>query len=173
MPVYKIGDKEPQIDNNTYIAPTAVVAGDVIIKEGASVWFYAVARGDCGWPITIGRNTNVQDHVMIHTDYDWPTEIGDSVTIGHGAIIHGAKIGDNCLIGMGAVLLDRSVIGEHSVVGANTLVPPGKEFPAYSLILGNPGKVVKTFTPEEVEPFKRNAQSYVKLWQQDYKGKVK
>ncbi|QGG47879.1 gamma carbonic anhydrase family protein [Heliorestis convoluta] len=172
MPIYKIGDKEPQIDEDTYIAPTAVVAGDVIVKKGASLWFHVVARGDCGWPITIGEYTNVQDHVMLHTDYDWPTEIGDWVTIGHGAIIHGAKIGNCSLIGMGAVLLDRSVIGEYSVVGAHTLIPPGKEFPPYSLILGNPGKVVKTFTPEEVKRFQGNAQRYLDLWRKDYKGKV-
>ncbi|MDD4586843.1 MAG: gamma carbonic anhydrase family protein [Heliobacteriaceae bacterium] len=172
MPVYPIGEWVPEIDPDAYLAPTAVVAGQVTIAGGASLWFNTVVRGDLGWPVTIGANSNIQDNVVVHTDSLHPTSIGAWVTVGHGAIIHSARIGDYCLIGIGAVILDNTVIGEHSVVAANTVVPAGKEFPPYSLIIGTPAKLVKTFTPEEAGRFTGNAQRYAALWRHHYQGKV-
>ncbi|ABZ85015.1 ferripyochelin binding protein, putative [Heliomicrobium modesticaldum Ice1] len=169
MPIFRLGSLVPQIDPDSFIAPSAIVGGDVIVKKGASLWFHVVARGDVGQPIIVGENSNIQDNTVLHTDAFHPTEIGDWVTVGHGAIIHSARVGDHCLIGMGAVLLDGAVIGEHSVVGAHALVPPGKEFPPYSLIVGSPAKVARTLTPEEAERFKGNARRYVTLWQEQYK----
>ncbi|MTV50947.1 gamma carbonic anhydrase family protein [Heliobacillus mobilis] len=172
MPIFTIDIHTPQIDPDTYIAATAVVGGQVTIKKGSSLWFNVVARGDCGQPIIVGENSNVQDNAVLHTDHFHPTEIGNSVTVGHGAIIHSAQIGDYSLIGIGAIILDNARIREHSVVGAHTLVPPGKEFPPYSLIMGNPAKLIKTLTPEEAERFKGNAERYVQLWRENYKGRI-
>lgn len=167
MPIRNIGEKEPRIHQDTFIAPGAYILGDVSIGQGSSVWFYTVIRGDLQ-PIVIGENTNIQDHTVIHTSTNKPTIIGNWVTIGHRAVLHSTNIGDNCLIGIGSVILDDSIIGENSVVGANTLVSQGKEFPSCSLILGNPAKLVRTLTPDEIERFKGNARRYEQLWRAKY-----
>ncbi|MCW2278155.1 gamma carbonic anhydrase family protein [Heliophilum fasciatum] len=172
MAVYPLGEHVPQIDPDTYIAPSALVAGQVTIAQGASVWFNVVMRADCGVPIIIGRGSNVQDNSVLHTDYVTPLSVGDMVTIGHAVVLHSCSVGDGCLIGIGAIILDNAVIGEHSVVGAHSLVPPGKVFPPYSLIMGNPAKVVRTLSPEEAQRYGATAERYIAKWKAYYKGHI-
>ena len=133
---------KPRIHESGYIAPTAVIIGDVEIAEGVSVWDGAVLRGDVA-PIRIGKNTNVQDNVVIHVDYNEPTIIGENVTIGHLATVHGAKIGNNVIVGINAVVLNGAEIGDGSVIGAGAVVTSGTKIPPKSLVLGIPAKVIK------------------------------
>jgi gamma-carbonic anhydrase len=143
-PVYSFGGISPEIADNVFIAPTAAVIGNVTVKDGASIWFSSVVRGD-DMPITIGRNTNIQDGAVIHsTEGVAATVIGDNVVIGHGAIIHGAAVGNNALIGMGAVILDGAVVGNGAVVAAGSVVPPNKHVPPETLWLGSPGRAVRS-----------------------------
>jgi carbonic anhydrase/acetyltransferase-like protein (isoleucine patch superfamily) len=157
--VHKIGNLVPRIGDSVFIAHSAEVAGDVTLADGASVWFSAVIRGDIA-PITVGKNSNVQDGAVIHCDTGVPTIIGEGVTVGHGAIIHSATIEDNVIVGMGAIILDRAVIGRDSIVGAGALVTGGKTFPEGSMILGSPAKVVRELTPEEIAHIAANARHY-------------
>ena len=145
--------------SSVFVAHSAEVAGEVTLAEGCSVWFSATVRGDVA-PISIGKNSNVQDGAVLHCDIGLPCEIGEGVTIGHGAIVHSAHIGDNTLIGMGAILLNNAKIGPDSIVGAGALVTSGKEFPARSLILGSPAKVVRELTDEEIAQNRENACHY-------------
>ena len=140
-----------------YIARNATVVGDVKLGEGANIWYGAVLRGDSGC-ISIGKGSNVQDNAVLHEKIT----IGENCTIGHGAIVHGCTIGDNCLVGMGAIVLDGAVIGENCMIGAGALVTGKMNAPAGSLILGNPAKVVKELTPEQIEHSRQNAEEYVK-----------
>jgi carbonic anhydrase/acetyltransferase-like protein (isoleucine patch superfamily) len=160
MPSYALNDVHPQIAADAYVAPGAQVIGRVAIGSRASVWFNAVIRGDND-PITIGAGSNVQDGAMIHADPGVPTTIGSGVTIGHHAIVHSATIGDNSLIGMGATLLNRSIIGANSIVGANSLVTEGKSFPDGSLIVGAPAKVVRALTEAEIAGLRLSAATYI------------
>lgn len=155
-------EKLPKIHDMAFVAETADIIGDVVIEGGASIWYRAVLRGDIN-KISIGKNSNVQDGVVIHSDMDVETIIGNNVTIGHNAIIHGARISDNCLIGMGAVVLNNANIGENCIIGAGAIVTGGKEIPPRSLVLGAPGKVVRTLTDEEVESIKTSAKHYLEL----------
>ncbi len=132
----------PRIHKSAYIAPTAVIIGDVEIAEGASVWDGAVLRGDVA-PIKIGRNSNVQDNAVFHGDYGQPTIVGENVTIGHMAVVHAAKIGNNVIVGIHAVILNGAEIGDGSVIGAGAVVTPGTKVPPKSLVLGVPGKVIR------------------------------
>ena len=150
-----------QIDPSVFIAPGAVIIGDVTLSKACSVWFNAVIRADTA-PITVGPQSNIQDGAVFHADPGYPVDIGCGVTIGHGAVIHGAKVGDNTLIGIRAVILNGAVIGKDSVVGANALVTGGKTFPPASLILGSPAKVVRALTPEEIENNRKAAETYAK-----------
>lgn len=159
--------KEPLLDPETFIAQGAAVIGRVVLKKGASVWFNAVLRADIA-DIVIGEYSNVQDNSVIHVDYDVPALVGNYVTIGHGAILHACKIGNNTLIGMGAVILDRAIIGNNCLVAAGSLVPPGKTFPDSSLILGNPATVVRTLTEAEKDQIVKNAHNYYDLWRHNY-----
>ena len=134
--------------------------GDVTLAEDASVWFNAVLRGDTE-AITIAERSNVQDGAVLHADPGYPAVIGANCTIGHRAIVHGARVGDNCLIGMGAILLNGVVVGENSIVGAGSLLTQGKVFPPHSLILGSPGKVVREVTVEEIDHNHVSAEGYV------------
>jgi len=149
-----------QVHATAFLARGAVVVGDVAIGEESSVWFNAVARADCE-AVRIGRRTNVQDCCVLHADPGFPCTLGDGVTVGHGAIVHGATVGDNVTIGMGAVVMNGAVVGENSVVGAGALVTEGTVVPAGSLVLGLPGKVVRATTPEEIERNRRAAAHYV------------
>lgn len=160
---------EPIIHPETFVADKAVIIGRVVLKKGASVWYNAVLRADFA-DIVIGEYSNIQDNCVIHVDYDTPTVLGNYVTVGHGAILHACKIGDNTLIGMGAVVLDRAVIPGNCLVAAGALVPPGKAFPEGTLILGNPAKVARSLTPEEIQHLREHALSYHELWQKNYRG---
>lgn len=133
---------KPKIGERTYIAPTAVIVGDVRIEEGVSIWDGAVLRGDESY-IVVGKNSNIQDNAVIHVSKDTPTIIGENVTVGHLAMVHAARIEDNVIIGIHAVVLDNAVIGEGSIVGAGAVVTPGTEIPPNSLVLGIPAKVVR------------------------------
>jgi carbonic anhydrase/acetyltransferase-like protein (isoleucine patch superfamily) len=148
------------IHPSVFIAQGAVVVGDVTIAEEAGVWFNSTLRGD-STPLTIGPRTNIQEGCILHADPGFPVIIGAGVTVGHGAVIHGAKIGDNSLIGIRAVLLNGVVVGENCIVGAGALLTEGKEFPAGSLILGAPAQVKRQLTPEEIERNRLTAATYV------------
>ena len=152
-----------------FIAPTATVIGNVTIAPGSSVWFGAVIRSDMAL-IQIGRNTSVQDNAVIHVRDGIETRIGDQVTLGHGAIVHGAQIEDTVLIGIGAIILDRARVGESSIVGAGAVVTEGTQIPRRSLVLGVPGKVVKEVTPEQIQWIEANAKSYTELAQRYLTG---
>lgn len=158
--VHRIHSDIPVIDRSVFVAHNAEVAGRVIIAEGCSVWFSATIRGDIA-PITIGRNSNVQDGAVVHCDTDLPCAIGEGVTIGHGAIVHSATVCDNTVVGMGAIILNNAVIGADSIVGAGSLVTGGKNFPPRSMILGSPAKVIRELTDEEIERNRENARHYV------------
>jgi carbonic anhydrase/acetyltransferase-like protein (isoleucine patch superfamily) len=149
------------IHPTVFIGQGAVVVGDVTIAAACSVWFNAVLRADTT-PVTVGEQTNIQEGVILHADPGFPTIIGQKVTIGHGAVVHGAVVGNNSLIGISAVLLNGVEIGENSIVGAGSLLPPGKKFPPKSLILGSPAKVVRQLTSEEIESNRQTAEGYVK-----------
>lgn len=165
MTVFALDDKKPQLpaEGEYWIAPGATVLGDVTLKPGASVWFGAVVRGDND-PIIIGRDTNIQDGSVLHSDPGQPLIIGDGVTVGHRAMLHSCTIGDNSLIGIGAVILGRAVIGANCIIGANALVTEGKVIPDGSLVMGQPGKVVKTLEPGQIEALKASARHYVQNW---------
>jgi carbonic anhydrase/acetyltransferase-like protein (isoleucine patch superfamily) len=148
MPILPYRGVWPQIAEDAFVAPTAVVAGDVTFEAGASVWFGAVVRGDAA-PIHIGARTNIQDGCVLHADAGLPCEIGADCTVGHGAIVHGATVGAGTLIGMRVTLLNGAVVGEGCVVAAGTLVPEGKRFAANHLIMGIPGQAVRAVREDE------------------------
>lgn len=151
MPVYQIEDRIPEIDPDTFIADSAQIIGDVKLKKGASVWFGSIIRGDIE-SIEIGSGTNIQDLTMCHCDPGTPCFIGDNVTVGHRCVIHGCEIEDNCLIGMGAIVLNGAKIGRGSIVAAGSVILENQIVPPYSLVTGVPGKVKKTFeNTEEME----------------------
>jgi carbonic anhydrase/acetyltransferase-like protein (isoleucine patch superfamily) len=160
MPVYTLDGVTPQCDDASWIAPDAVLIGKVRILKGASIWFGAVLRGDNDW-ITIGPDSNVQDHSIIHADPGQPVTIGRGVTVGHRVIVHSAMVGDNCLIGMGAILLNRAVIGNNCLVGAGALVTEGKVFDPGKLILGSPARAMRELASEQVEAITRSAAIYL------------
>jgi carbonic anhydrase/acetyltransferase-like protein (isoleucine patch superfamily) len=153
------------VAEDAWIAPTATVVGHVEIGQQASVWFGAVIRGDVE-PVRIGAGTNIQDVCCLHADPGLPCTLGERVTVGHGAIVHGAQIEDEVLIGMGAIILNGARIGKHSIVGAGALVAEGKQIPPRSLVLGMPGKVVRELTDEDVQKILKGAQHYVDAAQQ-------
>jgi carbonic anhydrase/acetyltransferase-like protein (isoleucine patch superfamily) len=159
MPVRSLGDRAPQIDATAYIADGAQLIGDVVLGSGASVWFNAVLRGDTE-RISVGAGSNVQDGAILHADPGFPCTVGTSVVTGHGAILHGCQIGDDCLIGMGAVVLNGARIGPGSIVAAGAVVPEGKEFPPRSLIMGVPAKVVRVATTQDLEQIAAGALHY-------------
>lgn len=156
----KFKDKYPQIHPSAWVAHSADVIGNVELGENSSIWFQCVIRSDLT-KVKIGKNSNIQDLSMIHTDVDSQTIIGDNVTIGHKVMLHGCTIENNCLIGMSATILDNAIIGEGSIVGANSLVTSGKKFPPRSLIMGSPAKVVKELTQDDVEKLIKHANRYV------------
>jgi carbonic anhydrase/acetyltransferase-like protein (isoleucine patch superfamily) len=166
MPLYALNDWRPELppEGQYWIAPNATLIGRVRLAAGASVWFGTVIRGDNDW-ITIGERTNIQDLCTLHTDPGIPLAVGANVSVGHGAIIHGATVGDNTIVGMGATLLNRSKIGKNSIVGANALVPEGKEFPDNSLIVGVPGKAIRTLSEADIPMLLMNAEIYFQRWQ--------
>jgi carbonic anhydrase/acetyltransferase-like protein (isoleucine patch superfamily) len=150
---------KPKIHKSVFVAEGARIYGDVEIGEGSSVWFNAVIRGDEG-KITIGKNTNIQDNAVVHSDMTVGTEIGDNVTIGHGAIVRGCKLRNNVMVGMNSTVMTNSEIGENSIIGANTFVPYNHKFPPRSEILGVPAKLVRELKDEELETIRKATQIY-------------
>lgn len=162
MSIETFDNKTPKIDSTAFIHPTAVIIGDVEIKAHCSVWPYAVLRGDVE-PIVVNEKTNIQDHVMIHSAKGYPVTIGKSVTIGHHAIIHGATIEDEVIVGMDSVVLDGAIIKTHSLVGAKALVTSRTVVPHKSLVLGAPAKVICELNQTQIKSILDNAQEYLEL----------
>ncbi len=156
---------------NYFKARSAIITGEVTIGELCSFWFNAVVRGDVA-PITIGRRTNVQDGAVIHCDSGVPNVIGDEVVIGHGAIVHGAKVGDRCLIGMGATLLSQTRLGNECFVAAGAVVPPGLEVPDRMMVMGVPGKIVRPVKEKELEYMRWLVPHYIELAQKYARGEI-
>jgi len=159
--IYQIGEHKVKLSHTVFVAPSAQVIGKVVLKAGSSVWFNAVIRGDCD-PIVIGENTNIQDGSVLHTDFGYPMTIGKGVTIGHKVMLHGCEIGDYSLIGINAVVLNGAKIGKHCLIGANTLVTENMIIPDRSIVMGSPGKVVKTLSDSQAEMLEKSAAHYVK-----------
>ena len=162
MPIYALGESSPQLPEtgNYWIAPDAQVMGNIVLLENASVWFAAVLRGD-NETITIGENSNVQDGSVLHTDIGFPLTLGKNITVGHQAMLHGCTVGDNSLVGIGATILNGAKIGKNCIIGANALITEGKEIPDNSMVMGSPGKVVKTLTDEQAAGIRMGAAHYV------------
>ena len=160
MALYQLDDKTPQVADSAWVADSAQVMGDVQLDENVSIWFNCTLRGDND-PITIGEGSNIQDGSVLHTDEGIPLTIGKRVTVGHMVMLHGCTIGDESLIGIGAVVLNGARIGKNCLVGAGALVTEGKEFPDGSMILGSPAKVVRQLTPEQIEGLRQSAQHYI------------
>jgi carbonic anhydrase/acetyltransferase-like protein (isoleucine patch superfamily) len=160
MPICELDGVKPEIADDCWIAPDAVLIGKVRLLAGASIWFGAVLRGDNDW-ITIGPNSNVQDHSIIHADPGQPVTIGRGVTIGHRVIVHSASVGDHALIGMGSILLNRARIGRYCLVGAGALVTEDKQFEDGKLILGSPAKAMRDLTSEQQSGLEMSAAVYV------------
>lgn len=165
MPIYALDDHMPELPpaGQYWIAPDAHVIGRIHLDRDVGIWFGAVLRGD-NEPIEIGAGTNIQDGVMMHTDEGFPMTIGPGCTIGHHAILHGCKIGENTLIGMGATVLNGAKLGSNCLVGANSLVTEGKEFPDNSLIFGAPARLARTLNDATVEFLRQSAHDYVARW---------
>ena len=159
MPLYALDGISPEIDHDAWVAPSAELIGKIRLAKNSSIWFGAVARGDNEW-ISIGEGANVQDLCVLHTDMGAPLEIGANCTIGHRAILHGCKIGEQTLIGMGAVILNHAQIGSRCLIGAHALIPEGKIIPDGSLVVGAPGKVARVLTEEEQGKLLLSAQGY-------------
>lgn len=159
MTLYSLGDKTPDLHEDTWVAPDANVIGDVVLEEGASVWFCATLRGDneC---IFVGAGSNVQENCVFHTDMGFPLTIGRNCTIGHKVMLHGCTIGDNTLIGMGATILNGAKIGDNCLIGAGALITEGKEIPDNSLVMGAPGKVVRTLDAQAAKGLELSALHY-------------
>ncbi|MBZ9640504.1 gamma carbonic anhydrase family protein [Streptomyces sp. PSKA30] len=157
-----IGGKEPKVDPEAFLAPTASVIGDVTLGAGASVWYGAVLRGDVE-RISVGASSNVQDNCTLHADPGFPVSVGERVSIGHNAVVHGATVEDDCLIGMGATVLNGAVIGAGSLVAAQALVPQGMRVPPGSLVAGVPAKVRRELSAAEREGVTLNGTMYAEL----------
>lgn len=165
MSVYNLGNVTPELPNDDeyWIAPTAAVMGNVILKKNASIWWSATLRGDND-PIIIGENSNVQDGSVLHTDHGAPLTLGANVTVGHLVMLHGCTIGDGSLVGIGSIVLNGAKIGKNCLIGANCLITEGKEIPDNSLVMGAPGKVVRELSPEQAARVAIGAQHYVENW---------
>lgn len=157
--IYDLGERKPR-SKALFVAPDAAVIGSVELGEDSSVWYGAVLRGDTE-PIRIGARSNIQDGTVVHTDDDFPTTIGDDVTVGHNVILHGCTIEDGCTIGMGAILLNGSRVGANSLVAAGALLPEGREYPSDSLIMGVPARAVRELTENERARVAEGSEVYV------------
>lgn len=160
MTIFPHKDLMQPLPGGGFAAQGATLTGDITLGEDASIWFGCVLRGDDA-PLVIGRRTNIQDLTMVHADPGVPNVIGEEVTVGHGCVLHGAKIGDRCLIGMGAVLLGGSVIGDECLIAAGTVVKEGMHVPPRSLVVGVPARIIREISDEEAMSFRRSAQGYV------------
>ena len=160
MALYEVDGEAPQVDSTAWIADSAEVMGKVTLGPDASVWFGCVLRGDTE-SMHIGEGSNIQDLSVLHADYGQPLTVGKHVTVGHKVMLHGCTIGDESLIGIGAIVLNGARIGKNCLVGAGSLVTEGKEFPDGSMIMGTPAKVVRQLTPEQIEGLRLSAQHYI------------
>ncbi len=152
----------PDVGQALFIAPNATVVGDVTFEADTTVWYSATLRGDIA-PITIGRGTNIQDNAVVHVNHGMPTYLGENITVGHGAILHGCTIGSRSLIGMGAIVLDGATIAEDSLVAAGAVVPPNRSYPPRSLLIGSPARAVRELTDEELKEMAENIAHYIEL----------
>ena len=159
MTLYALGDHTPQIHPDTWVAPDANLVGQVVLEEGASVWFGSTIRADHE-EIRVGRGSNVQENCVMHIDAGFPLTIGENCTIGHKVMLHGCTIGNNSLIGMGATVLNGAKIGENCLIGAGALITEGKEIPDNSLVMGAPGRVVRTLGDEDAKRLTMSALHY-------------
>ncbi|MEN9846463.1 MAG: hypothetical protein RIS36_1610 [Pseudomonadota bacterium] len=163
MPVIPFKEKNPVVSASAFVAPDAWIIGDTTIGDNVSIFFNAVLRGDIQ-AVRIGRGTNLQEHTVVHTSHGMsPALIGEDVTVGHRAIIHGCSIGDRCLIGMGASVLDNAEVGEACIIGAHALVPKGMKIPPRSLVIGTPAQVVRSLTEDEIKSLTDSARGYQTL----------
>jgi len=171
MTIYALDGQAPEFpeDGNYWVADTAVLIGKVRLKHDASVWFGAVVRGDNEW-IELGERSQIQDNATLHTDPGYPMTIGSNCVIGHNVIMHGCTVGDNSLIGMGAIMLNGVKIGKNSLVGAGALVTEGKVFPDNSLIVGSPARAIRTVDERITQVIREGADIYVRRWQRYAKG---
>ena len=171
MPTYTLDDLRPTLppEGRYWIAPDAQVIGDVRLGRETGIWFGAVLRGDNA-AITLGDRCNVQEHAVLHVDPGCPVLVGDDVTIGHRAIVHGCTVGANALIGMGAVILTGATIGANCLVGAGALVTEGKSFPDGSLIVGSPARLSRPLKADEIERIRMSASAYVANWRRFARG---
>jgi len=160
--IHQFDGEIPNVHKNTFIACSADVIGNVTIGERSNIWFGAVLRGDMN-TMSIGAYTNIQDNSTVHNDHGFPVNIGDYVTIGHNSIIHGCKISNYTLIGMGSTILNGAEIGEYTIIGAGSLVTQGKKIPSGVLCMGVPAKVIRDLTKEEKEGFRESALYYAEL----------
>lgn len=162
---------KPSIGKNAFIAENSIIVGRCFIGENCSIWYSTVLRADVN-EIIIGNGTNIQDGCVVHCDKDCKTIIGENVTVGHNAIIHGCTIGSNCLIGMGSTILDGTNIGSNVILGANSLITSGKTIPSGVLVMGSPAKVVRELTTEEIERVCNSAKGYINL-SKEYADRIK
>jgi len=160
---YDLEDKKTKNSGENWVAPNAVVIGDVTLEKNTSIWFNTTLRGDIE-NIHIGEGSNVQDGSVLHTDPGYPLKVGKNVTIGHLVMLHGCTIGDNSLVGIGAVILNNAKIGKNCIVGAKSLITENKEIPDNSLVVGSPGRIIRKLTDEEVLAVKQNAIRYQDNW---------
>ena len=158
--IYSLGSVKVKREGRVWIAPTAIVTGDVVLKNDVNIWYGAVLRGDIE-TISIDEGTNIQDNSVLHTDKDCKLIIGKRITVGHSVILHGCSIEDDSLIGMGATILNGAHIGKNSIIGANSLITEGKKIPERSLVMGSPGKVIREVTEEEIKAIHENGQRYI------------
>jgi len=158
--IYQLEDAVPQIHASAWVAENATLAGQITLQQDVSIWFNAVLRAEHA-PITVGEGSNIQDGTVCHVDPGMPLTIGRSVTVGHKVMLHGCTIGDESLIGINAVILNGAKIGRHCLIGANSLIPEGKEIPDGSLVMGSPGKIVRTLSEAQIEGLKASAMHYV------------
>ncbi len=172
MAIYTLDGISPELHSESWVAPSADVIGRVHLLSLASVWFGAVLRGDNEW-ITIGEGSNVQDGCVLHTDKGAPLNIGSHCTIGHKAILHGCEIGDESLIGMGAIVLNHAKIGRNCLIGAGALIPEGKVIPDRSLVMGMPGKIIRTLDDIAAANLRKSAEGYINNWQRFARGLVR
>lgn len=157
-----LGGRRPEVAESAFAAPTSVVVGEVTMGPGSSVWYHTVLRADCG-PIVVGADSNIQDNCTVHVDHGFPVTVGERVSVGHNAVLHGCTVEDDVLVGMGATVLNGAHIGAGSLVAAQALVPQGMRVPPGSLVAGVPAKVRRELTEEEREGLKLNAAHYTEL----------
>ena len=160
MPIYSLDGIRPDIADNAYVAPSAQIIGNVKMADHSSVWFGAVIRGDNDL-IEIGARTNIQDNSVLHTDPGIPLIIGDGVIVGHRVMLHGCKIGENTLIGIGVTILNGAVIGKNCIIGAHSLITEGKVIPDGSMVVGSPGRIIKSLTEQHFQMLRINSEVYV------------